>query len=375
MLAYLGAGLLVLTHALTPAVEDAEPTLRAVGANQSITGSPEVVVAVLDTGITAHPGLGWRVVNGRGVPGGAVLPGYDFVSDPWTANDGDGWDSDPTDPGDGVREADAASRPMCRARHSSWHGTNVAGTIGSLKLRERDFVGLATGVRILPVRIMGRCGGNTADVAAGILWAVGSPVPEVPSNPHPARVVNISLSGVSGRCPRALQTAIDVARELGAVVVVAAGSSNANTRDRTPANCDGVITVGAVDASGKRSPTSNFGHEVSISAPGGDMSRRETDGIYTTTNAGRYAAKRSKYGYYQGSSAAAPYVSAALALMAAASPESSAEELRTRIVSPHFLKPFKRGQCDPGPGLCGPGILEIQSVISELVESRALNQN
>jgi serine protease len=375
MLSAAAVALLVLSHVASPVLADADGSVEFVEANLTSASSPNVVVAVLDTGITAHPALGWRVVNGRGVPGGATLPGYDFVSDPWTANDGDGWDSDPTDPGDGVREAEAAGRPLCRPRISSWHGTNVAGTIGALKRDVETFVGLAKGVQILPVRIMGRCGGDTADVAAGILWAVGYPVPGVPLNPHPARVVNVSLSGVSARCPRALQTAIDVAQERGAVVVAASGSANANTKDRTPANCEGLLTVGAVDASDRRSPTSNFGDEVSLSAPGGNMSRRETDGIYTTTNTGRYAAKLPSYGYYQGSSAAAPYVSAALALMAAASPDASPEELRTRIVSPHFLKPFKSGQCDPGPGLCGSGILEIQSVISELVESRALKLN
>jgi serine protease len=185
-------------------------------------------------------------------------------------------------------------------------------------------------------------------------------------NPHPAHVVNVSLSGVTNRCPRALQTAIDIAQERGAVVVAASGSANADTADRTPANCDGWLTVGAVDAAGKRSPTSNFGEEVSLSAPGGDMTRRETDGIYTTTNTGRFAAKRPAYGYYQGSSAAAPYVSAAIALVAAGSPEASSDELRMHILSPRFLEPFRPGQCDPGPGLCGAGILKLDRVIAEL---------
>ncbi len=367
MVASLGAVLLVLSHVVTPTSVD---TGRGVGgaATQTIMGSPTIVVAVLDTGITAHPDLGWRVVNGRGVPGGPMLPGYDFVSDPWAANDGDGWDPDPTDPGDGVRESEAAERPGCRPRISSWHGTNVAGTIGGLRRDAAGFVGLAKGVKILPVRIMGRCGGNTADVAAGILWAVGFPVPGVPINPHPARVVNVSLSGVTNRCPRALQTAIDVAQERGAVVVAASGSANANTVDRTPANCDGLLTVGAVDAAGKRSPTSNFGEEVSLSAPGGDMTRRETDGIYTTTNTGRFAPRRPTYGYYQGSSAAAPYVSAALALVAAGSPDASSDELLTHILSPRFLEPFRPGHCDPGPDLCGTGILMLKRVIAELID-------
>lgn len=329
--------------------------------------SNPVVVAVLDTGITAHAALGWRVHqdgsrDGAGVPGRVVLPGYDFVSDPWTAADGDGWDSDPTDRGDGVKPSDLSERPDCKVRPSTWHGTNVAGTIAAQESKRTAVLGLAPEARILPVRIMGRCGGNTADVAAGLLWAVGESVPGVPDNANPARIVNVSLSGAADTCPRALQTAIDTANERGALVVVASGSADRDTSGATPANCDGVIVVGATDRNGERSPTSNYGTEVTVSALGGDMSTGERNGVFTTTNSGNYRPRTQEYGYYQGSSAAAARVSGALALLSTRHPDADSAQLTALLMS--SLEPFSPGQCDEGDGACGRGIMNLARVRS-----------
>jgi len=332
------------------------PLARAVPS--ALVADPSVVVAVLDTGITRHPDLGGRTM---GQPGGIVLPGYDFISDPWSAGDGDGWDADPRDMGDGVRPAE--STDQCKARVSSWHGTNVAGTIAAIGSNGKGITGIASGARILPVRILGRCGGNTADVAAAILWAAGEPVPGVPVNEYPARIINVSLSGSSPQCPRALQTAIDVAEARGAVVVAAAGSSGVDTSNQTPANCRNLVVVGATDRKDLRSPTSNFGKEVTVSAPGGNMAVRETDGIYTTTNSGRYAPRLPRYGYYQGSSAAAAHASGALAVLVSRRPEFTPTELRSSIVRPEVLNLFRAGQCDAGNGRCGAAILRIEKVL------------
>ena len=335
------------------------PALASPGTAPTPT-SPQVavVVAVLDTGIAAHPDLGWRVQpDGSGRSGGVLLPGYDFVSDPWIGADGDGWDPDPTDQGDGVRLSDVAERSECRTRVSSWHGTNVAGTVAAQGVADRRTFDIVPDSKILPVRIMGRCGGNTADVAAGLLWAVGEPVPGVPDNPYPAKLVNVSLSGAAERCPRSLQTAIDVATQRGATVVVAAGSAARNTAVSTPANCDGVLVVGSVDKFGKRSPTSNYGAEVALSAVGGDMSTGERNGVYTTTNKGPYRPGKPGYGYYQSSSAAAARVTGLLAKLAARHPEASAEHLVGLLTS--RSEPFAQGQCDQGDGNCGLGIVDI----------------
>ena len=322
-----------------------------------------VVVAVLDTGITAHTELGWSLrKDGQGRPGGVVLPGYDFVSDPWSAADGNGWDPDPSDRGDGIKPSEIVEHPDCHPRVSSWHGTNVAGTVAARGATNRPSIGIAPDSRVLPVRIMGRCGGNTADVAAGILWAVGEPIPDVPVNPYPARIVNVSLSGVSALCPRPLQTAIDIANERGALVVAAAGSSAQNTVGATPAKCEGVIVVTSTDRFGRRSPTSNYGTEVTVAALGGDMTTGERDGIYSTTNSGSYRPRRQDHGFYQGSSAAAARVSGALALLATRNPAATSTELRAQLLS--NLDPFAPGQCDTGDGTCGQGIVNLPRLIA-----------
>lgn len=321
------------------------------------------VVAVLDTGITAHSALGWRVGrDGTGRPGGVVLAGYDFVSDPWIAADGDGWDADPSDRGDGIKPSEIAEHPDCHPRISSWHGTNVAGTVAAQGATKDPSMGIAPDSRILPVRIMGRCGGNTADVAAGILWAVGEPILGVPDNPNPARIVNISLSGASARCPRPLQTAIDIANERGALVVAAAGSAAHDTVGATPANCEGVIVVGATDKQGKRSPTSNYGAEVTVSALGGDMATGERNGIFSTTNSGSYRPRKQGYGYYQGSSAAAARVSGALAVLVGRNPAATPAELTAQLMS--YLDPFTPGNCDTGEGSCGQGIVNLPRLLA-----------
>lgn len=335
-------------------------------APSALVGKPSVTVAVLDTGISAHPDLGWGLTTqGVGRAGGVVLPGYDFISDPWIAADGDGWDPDPSDRGDGVRTAETEGRAGCKPRVSSWHGTNVAGTIGAISGNGKGVTGIASGVQLLPVRILGRCGGNTADVAAGLLWAVGEAVTGVPINPNPAQVVNLSLSGSSARCPNALQTAIDIANDRGASVVVASGSAATDTRSQTPANCRGVIVVGATDRQNRRAPTSNYGAEVTISAPGGNMAVGETNGIYTTVNTGFYRPRRAAYGYYQGSSAAAAHVSGVIAAMLSRQPNLDPDEIYERITRPNVLIPFAPGQCDVGDGLCGAGVLSLERVLTD----------
>lgn len=331
--------------------------LLSSGASVTAAEVPSVTVAVLDTGITEHPKLGWTIdSSGRGLPKRPTLAGFDFVSDPWQAADGDGWDSDPSDRGDGVRPREEVDH--CKSKTSTWHGDNVLGTVRLI----------APEAQVVPVRIMGRCGGNTADVAAAVLWSAGLPVPGVPDNPHPADIINLSLSGASESCPRALSTAITQAKERGAVVVAAAGSNGRSTAGETPANCPGVLVVGAVDSQGVRVPTSGFGSEVDLSALGGNMAVKPENGIRTTTNLGRYRPGKPSYGYYQGSSAAAARVSGALALLASQGSGVRGESLIAELNK--YLDPIAPGNCDQGEGLCGDGIVNlgrIQSVSGQSV--------
>ena len=204
-----------------------------------------VVVAVIDTGITAHPEFA-----------GQTVAGYDFIGDLTTANDGDGRDADPSDPGD-----------WCGTGTSSWHGTHVSGTIGALANNAIGIAGIAPSAKIQPVRYLGKCGGYSSDRVDAMVWASGGTVSGVPANATPARVINISAGG-AGPCDSVSQAAVDSAVSRGTVVVVAAGNNNADASGYRPASCNGVITVAATDRNGVRASFSNYGSVVEIAAPG-----------------------------------------------------------------------------------------------------------
>ena len=227
-------------------------------------GSASVVVAVLDTGVRFdHPDLG------RAATGGRLLPGYDFVSNTTVANDGDGRDADPSDPGDWVSSAEAGRTPFtgCSASNSSWHGTRTASLVGAATNNALGMAGTAPGVSVLPVRVLGKCFGNDGDIQAGMLWAAGIAVPGVPDNPNPARVLNMSL-GASGACTASYQNVVDQILARGTVIVAAAGNS-AGGPVGTPGNCRGVIAVLALRHAGTKVGFSDLGAEITIAAPGG----------------------------------------------------------------------------------------------------------
>ena len=200
------------------------------------TGSPSIVVAVIDTGITNHADLSGRTV-----------PGYDFIADAWTANDGGGRDNDPSDPGDWT-VADVCYSGWT-AKPSSWHGTHTAGTIGAASNNGVGVAGVNWNSKILPVRVLGRCGGYISDIADGMRWAAGLAVSGVPANANPAKVLNLSLGG-SGACDATYQNAVNAIVAAGTTIVVSAGNSTADAINFRPGNCSGVITVAATNRDG-----------------------------------------------------------------------------------------------------------------------------
>ena len=225
-----------------------------------------VVVAVLDTGVRAeHPDLEGKLVR----RGDGSLGGYDFISDAATANDSDGADADPSDPGDWVTTAEAGTAAFqgCDVQDSSWHGTQMAGLIGAATDNGIGMAGAGWHARVLPLRVLGKCGGMESDIAKAIRWAAGLAVPGVPANPTPARVLNLSLGG-SGGCGPTYQQAIDAAVAAGAVVVVAAG--NDGLAVGTPANCGGVIAVAGLRHTGTKVGYSDLGPEIALAAPAGN---------------------------------------------------------------------------------------------------------
>jgi serine protease len=226
--------------------------LNLVPAWDIYTGSPSTVVAVIDTGILNHTDLV-----------GKTVPGYDFISDIFTANDGNGRDSNPADPGDWV--AANACGAGSSARNSSWHGTHVAGTIGAASNNNLGITGVDWNAKILPVRVLGRCGGTTSDIVDAMRWSAGLAVAGVPANANPADVLNLSLGGF-GACSATEQTAINAIVAAGTTIVIAAGNNNANAVDYSPGNCNNVITVAATDRTGDRAYYSNYGSVVEVSA-------------------------------------------------------------------------------------------------------------
>ncbi|MFJ3503732.1 MULTISPECIES: S8 family peptidase [unclassified Streptomyces] len=309
-----------------------------------------VTVAVIDTGITEHTELGSK-----------LLPGYDFISDTWTANDGGGRDNDPSDAGDWLKKGecgkDKYGNPVPSGdRNSSWHGTHVAGTIAAAA-NGSGVVGVAHEANILPVRVLGRCGGTTSDIIDAITWASGGTVTGVPANKNPAAVVNMSLGG-KFTCDQAYNAALKGARDRGTTVVVSAGNDNTDAAAYSPAGCANVITVAASDREGNRAAYSNYGKVVDVTAPGGETSVRATDGIRSTLNKGTKSPGDETYTYYQGTSMAAPHVAGLAALLKQKDSSLTPARIEQTIKSNTVALP---GTCSGG---CGAGLSDAGKTLS-----------
>jgi serine protease len=283
---------------------DADAGIQANLAWDSATGVG-AVVAVLDTGITNHPDLNAN-----------ILPGYDFIVDTAVSNDGNGRDSDPSDPGDWVTANQCGGTHA--AQNSSWHGTHVAGTVAAVTNNSTGGAGTAFGAKVVPVRVLGTCGGYDSDIADAIIWASGGTVSGVPANANPAEVINLSLGG-SGACGATTQSAINGAVSRGTTLAIAAGNDNINVSNASPANCANVVAVASVTSTGARSSFSNYGALIDIAAPGST--------IYSTLNSGTTTPGSATYASYSGTSMATPHVAGVIALLQskATTPKTPAE--------------------------------------------------
>lgn len=335
------------------------------GAWDRTTGNADTVVAVLDTGILFRAGN-----SGASHPDldpARMLPGYDFISNVnctvglACSNDGDGRDADPYDPGGDEDNGNGTFS-------SSYHGTFVAGIVGAATNNTVGVAGTNWNAKLLPVRILGRNGGTTSDILDALLWSAGVSTPGQPHNPNPADVINLSLGG-SGSCSTSLQNAINqaLAGPRKPVIVVAAGNEGVNAATTFPANCAGVITVGATDLSAKRTSYSNYGSLLSLMAPGGDPRQ-----AYGGQSAGGGVLGLSKndangqFGYLfgAGTSFSAPQVAGAAALMRGVNPDLSADEVRDILKS--TARPLSAGDCGRSSGSdCGAGLLDAAAALAE----------
>ncbi|HHJ14128.1 MAG TPA: peptidase S8 [Gammaproteobacteria bacterium] len=321
--------------------------IRAPAAWDVTTGSSAITIAVLDSGILGHVDLD----NTR------ILPGYDFITDATRANDGDGRDADPSDPGDAVVAGECGLGEP--AEDSSWHGLSVTGVIAATSDNGTDIAGIDFGARILPVRVLGKCGGYTSDIADAIRWAAGLSVAGVPDNPNPAQVINLSLSG-EGACGSVEQAAIDAAVAAGAVVVVAAGNEGGDVSRYNPANCANVIVAGAIDQDGSIASYTNRGVAVDLAAPGGDGSFNGAPGILTLWNSGATVPGTDILAFIQGTSFTAAQTSAVVSLMLAGNAALTATEVEDLLCA--TARSFPDASCDITR--CGAGVLDASAAVA-----------
>jgi serine protease len=258
--------------------------------------------------------------------------------------------------------------------------------------------GGAPGARILPVRVLGKCGGYDADIMAGMLWAAGISQDGVPDNPNPARVINLSL-GSGGTCT---QPYLDVLAQIQArsVVVVAAAGNDAGLAVGSPANCPGVIGVAGIRHEGDKVGYSNLGSEVALSAPAGNCVNINEGSpclfpLTSATNPGlttpdvRQDAYTDAFNPAYGTSYATPLVSATVALMLSARPDltpddvkrilqASASAFPTVVASPTCRAPNNDEQlaCSCTTALCGAGMLDAEAaVLASLAEPSKPDQD
>lgn len=314
----------------------------------NISTGNRAVVAVLDSGTTPHSELQ-----------AAWLPGYDFISDNTKARDGNGRDADPTDEGDYTVAGECNTGSNASA--STWHGTAVAGVIGAAGHNGAGTTGIDWAARVLSVRVLGACGGDTSDIVDAMLWAAGEHVDGVPDNPNPAQVLNLSLSGEGG-CSFTEQVAISRLRAAGKLAVVAAGNDpGLSANMQAPGNCTGVINVAATGRGGGRASYSSVGSSVTLSAPGGDGALT-VGGIFTTTNTGQTTVANEGFDDYMGTSFSAPVVSGVIALMRGLNANLSADEVVGILQT--TAAPFVDSSCTTA--LCGAGIVDAATALAEV---------
>ena len=286
-------------------------------------GSPEIIVAVVDTGIDlSHPDLRGRLV-----------PGISFVNE-ITRPSGEPGD-DEVVPFKNVGPVD-----------DNGHGTHVAGIIAAEANNGEGGAGVAPGCKLMPVKVLGyNTRGFDGDVSAGIVWAAD----------HGAKVINMSLGGEGGG--QTLERAVRYAQARGAIVIAAMGNDGEDAAHaygsnvNYPASYAGVVAVAATDSDGSVAGFSNHGTWTGVAAPGVRiLSTAPTYDVWDPMQEG--------YDRLSGTSMATPFVAGVAALLASANPSLRGPELRQRLLGsagdilfPGFDLATGQGLVDAGKAL------------------------
>jgi serine protease len=212
-------------------------------------GPTRIVVAVIDSGVMAgHPSLA-----------GQLLPGYDMISAAQNLRQQRSTDYSPDE-----RGAQCGSRLMANSFRT--HGTEVASLVAGNGVD--GVFGVNPQAKILPIRVFGACAMSRKDLMDAIAWAAGLAVAGLPDNPNPAKIINLSMAGGFAVCGADLQALIDRLVQAQIFIVAAAGN-NFRKPLQEPANCSGVISVGALNAENRIEIYSALDPRTFVYAPGG----------------------------------------------------------------------------------------------------------
>jgi serine protease len=322
------------------------------------TGSDSIIVAVIDTGVISHPDLQAR-----------TIAGYDFINDPSVAGDGDGRDPDPTDAGDD------ANGPGIH----SYHGTHVTGTIGAVTNNGIGVAGVTWQTKIMPLRVLGKGGGSSLDLAEAIKYAAGLPNHSGTLPPQRVHVINMSLSACAQNPTE--KAAVEAARSVGIILVAAAGNNRGGEPGcppgalEFPASYDGVVSVAAVDILKNPAPYSSFGPRIVVAAPGGEMmagtdvnNDGNPDGVLSTW---RNSLRQDSYAFASGTSMATSHVVGIVGLMLAVNPRLTPLDLDLLLAGTH-QRTARRITTDLGdPGRddhVGHGLINAAQAVRAAIE-------